>query len=82
MGASGQVHAPSALSPGENPCTPCLAPEPVETFRRRENLLSLLGFETRTMQPVASRHNGYTISSQQSLHWPRQVPRAPGRWDS
>jgi hypothetical protein len=55
---SGQLHAPAALSPGNNP--PVLnaeetgwAPEEVQTRWKEENCLSLAGNRTEVLHPIA-----------------------------
>jgi len=60
----GQCHAPAALPPGENRYPLCGRlggiqgrSEPVQ------KILPSLGFDPRTVQPVASRHTAYGIAA-------------------
>jgi hypothetical protein len=49
----GQHHSPAALTPGKKPKGAKWTPGPVWTGAK--NLVLLLGFDPRTVQPVASR---------------------------
>jgi hypothetical protein len=57
MEASGQHHVPVALPQGKNPVlieeVDGWNPQPVRTIWRTEEGLPRLGFEPRTVQPVA-----------------------------
>jgi hypothetical protein len=65
MEVSGQLHTPAAFHPGKNPGTHCIQGWVVTLsqsgrFWRLENLLPLLIFEPRLVQPVASRYANCT----------------------
>ena len=65
MEVSGQLHAPATLPQGRDNCTHPIRSwvVPRDSMDRfgRENLLPLLGFKPRTVQPVASRYVAYVI---------------------
>ena len=58
MGVSSQCHVPAASPPGESPGTHCIecwggVQDQFGCMGRRENVLSSLGSEAGTVQPVA-----------------------------
>jgi hypothetical protein len=66
MMVNGQLHAPAALSPGEDPPVPIgqeagLAPEPFWTLWRREKFLDPAGERTSAFQPVDRRYTNWAI---------------------
>jgi hypothetical protein len=69
MRVGGQLHAPAALPPVKRPTTHCIGgwwtPRPTG---RVMNILPPLGFNPRTVQPVAIRYTDYAISAHCSWH--------------
>jgi hypothetical protein len=55
----GQRHSPAALAPGNKPNEAKWTPGPIWTGAK--NRVLLLGFDPRTVQPVASRRTDFTI---------------------
>ena len=67
MEVSGQLHAPTSLSPGKKPGThktgDWWAPEQVCTVLEKRSILSQPVFELVTVQPVAGLYTNYATPS-------------------
>jgi hypothetical protein len=68
MGVGGQHHAPAALPPGKTwyPLYRSLG-GPQGRFGRVQNISPPLGFDPRTVQPVASRYTDWAIAAHLTL---------------
>jgi hypothetical protein len=63
MSVDGQLHAPAALPPGKRPGTHCIGGwvDPQGRSERLRKFSPPLGFDPRTVQPVASRYTDWAI---------------------
>jgi hypothetical protein len=61
MRVDGQLHAPAALPPGKRPGTHFIGGGPQGRSGRVRKISPPPGFDTRTVQPVASLYTDYAI---------------------
>ena len=57
------VNAPAALPPGKKHGTHCVGGGPQGRYGRVRKISPSLGFDPRTVQPVASRYTDYTFTT-------------------